>query len=383
MAGEPPETISAVWPVFGDLVPVGDRLLREVTFVTEAPIPTDEAMIHLNGITDSHRDDIGPALLDAVPGSTTRALCYLLPDELVASYRFVTASALPRDSGATRAGWVRIHEAGRRDARNDTRLPNPLGHESSVLVAPNATVHPVWRRGALRRRVVSETDVHDDDRGRASLLVGDDSGDGLVIVFDAENWRRVGLADALARSARSLPPVLLVPSGSLQQRAAFLPHPERVIAVLEALRDRLHAITSLRFDGVSTVVAGQSYGGLAAAAVTVHRPDLAATAVAQSGSFHFRSGAVRRAPVGEGGDLLTAMSDPLPHRRFIVQAGTEESGIGALASRFAERAAASGADVSLRMYSGGHDYAWWRSGLFDALDMCVLRRDGGDGDRSR
>ncbi|NQX26095.1 hypothetical protein HQQ81_01855 [Microbacteriaceae bacterium VKM Ac-2854] len=34
---------------------------------------------------------------------------------------------------------------------------------------------------------------------------------------------------------------------------------------------------------------------------------------------------------------------------------------------FADAARAAGADVSLTPWTGGHDYAWWRRGLFASL----------------
>lgn len=172
--------------------------------------------------------------------------------------------------------------------------------------------------------------------------------------------------------------VVLVPSGTLEERSAVLPHPDRVAAlfeaVLTALSSHARSVDVLAVPTPErTIVAGQSYGGLAAAALVSLRPDLVTTAVVQSGPFHFRAGEEPRPPGGEIGDLVEEIRkldppDALAGRRLLIQSGTEETGMTASTARFAEAARAAGAQIDWRVYSGGHDYAWWRTGLFDALD---------------
>lgn len=62
-----------------------------------------------------------------------------------------------------------------------------------------------------------------------------------------------------------------------------------------------------------------------------------------------------------GGSLV-----PAADARVVVQVGSHEAGMVGLARSFA--AAAGEALVGYREYRGGHDYAWWRYGLSDALD---------------
>ncbi|WP_053385661.1 enterochelin esterase domain-containing protein [Leucobacter japonicus] len=397
LAGESPDLVSPVWSAFGERVELNGEAHREVVFVAEAEQAGDRVMIHLNGTTDAHRTDIRPAVLDAVPDSSVRVIDYLLPEDLIASYRFVSlpAAELPDDAGATRAGWLRVHDAGAPDPRNPRRLPNPLGRWSSVLIAPGAVEHPAWRPAAMRTAgsepfsSLEETSLplggEFADRV-ATLLIrpsSDDSAARLLVLFDGENWERVGIREALAHSAGAVAPsaMVLVPSGSLEQRSAVLPHPDRVAdllsAVLAALRTHAAAADTPRILAVPTpdriVVAGQSYGGLAAAAIVALRPDLATTAVVQSGSFHFRASEAPRPPAGETGDLVDQVSklagtNALSGRRFLVQSGTEETGMTESAAHFAEAARDAGAQIDWRVYAGGHDYAWWRTGLFDALD---------------
>ena len=57
---------------------------------------------------------------------------------------------------------------------------------------------------------------------------------------------------------------------------------------------------------------------------------------------------------------------PAAAARVVVLVGNHEAGMGGLARSFA--AAVGEALVGYREYRGGHDYAWWRYGLSDALD---------------
>ncbi|QEO14662.1 DUF3327 domain-containing protein [Agromyces intestinalis] len=381
LAGEPPEAVSPTWPAFGRSV-VGDdgRMLREVTFVADLPAG-HEGMIHLNGITDGHRHDLGPALLERVPGAAGSdaplgVIAYLLPDDLVASYRFASAPHLPRDAGLTHAGWRSIHRLGCPDPRNPRELPNPLGTRSSVLVMPGARVHPAWEARTPRepREVRAEVVPIDGDTSLTVLRPAGAADGRVLLLFDGEHWAGAGVREALARHLAPPATVVLVPSGDLARRAALLPHPERVIAHLET--EVLPAVAALIGglpDPSRVVVAGQSYGGLAAASVAALRPDLAATAIVQSGSFHFRADEESRVPAGQVGDLVRRLAEASVSGRFAVQAGTEEAGMLDLARSFADAARAAGGDVTLRAYTGGHDYAWWCTGLFDALDELAAR----------
>jgi len=354
-----PDEIGAQWPVIEDAVEREGRMLRPVTFVADAPIG-HEVMVHLNGVTDAHREDIAPAVMEPV-GTGRYALTYLLPDELRVSYRFVVDAALPRDAGRTREGWRRIHERGRPDPRNPDTLLNPLGTRSSVLTMPAAPRHPAWDTPGAGELPITTVPL---PSGPTTIVHGDPSR--VLVLFDGEWWGRLGIVGALARHAGPL--TVLVPSGSLAQRAERLPHPERLLPyladeIVPAVADVIGG-----WDAARTVVAGQSFGGLAAALTACLRPDIAHTAIVQSGSFHFRRGQSERPPAGQVGDLVRALEHSRVSGQFVVQAGIEEPGMLPAAQAFADAARAAGGDVSLRVYTGGHDFAWWRIGLFEALD---------------
>lgn len=234
--------------------------------------------------------------------------------------------------------------------------------------SPTAGAHPVWAFSTSARRPVTVTTIPLRD-GHDLAVLAPGAPVGLVVLFDGERWLEHGIVDAWARSAvpRAL---VLVPSGPRGRRSALLPHPEVVAAhvageVLPALDPALLA--------VPRIIAGQSYGGLAAAAVAVLHPELAATAIVQSGSFHFRADEPPRRPRGVLGDLARGLEGRRTSARLVLQAGTGEADMLDLATRFAPVARTAGADVSLEAYDGGHDMDWWRHGLFDALDQLDAR----------
>lgn len=250
---------------------------------------------------------------------------------------------------------------------SDTRLEARLGHGPS----PTVGAHPVWDPSTRARRRVATATVRLRDGHDLTVLAPDDPTD-LVVLFDAERWLEHGIVDAWARAAVPRAAVL-VPSGPPERRRALLPHPEVVAAhvageVLPALDPALLALPR--------IVAGQSYGGLAAAGIATLRPDIAPTAIVQSGSFHFRAAERPRRPRGVMGDLgtvLGARTRPGPASRLLLQAGSGEADMLDMAARFAPIARGVGAVVTLETYDGGHDMGWWRHGLFDALDRLDTR----------
>ena len=117
------------------------------------------------------------------------------------------------------------------------------------------------------------------------------------------------------------------------------------------------------WPSVRVIVAGQSLGGLAAAQVSLLRPDVAGTGIAQSGSYWY---AADRAPGTGTGTLLRQIASlPADARtetggRVIIQVGAE---------RLAALLEGTPALLAHQMFRGGHDYAWWRHGLSHALDL--------------
>jgi enterochelin esterase family protein len=370
-------------PVIGPMRSADGREVHEVTFLWRDPRPALDVLVHINGVTDARRDDLAPALLVQVPGTDIWHRTYLLPADGTWGYRFVAEEELP-GGGSSREGWMAVHRAGRVDPLNKRRQPHANGSLSSVLVMPGAYQHPAWEGAGAAGPAGSESAGHAPDGGPETetwILTEADgherhvhrsvvgSGRRTLVLLDGEMWQALGVLDALAAAGADVE-VLVVESGSMERRGEDMPRPERAAAVVDAvLRRRADEVGEPR-EAVDVVVAGQSYTGLAAAATVLLRPDLAREAIVQSGSFWYAEGEEMRRDNPEPGDLVRRVrsgelrADGL---RFRLQAGTDEGAMAELAGHFHDAAREAGAEVSLDIVAGGHDYAWWKHHLLRAF----------------
>ncbi|MDA7964903.1 alpha/beta hydrolase-fold protein [Ruegeria sp.] len=123
------------------------------------------------------------------------------------------------------------------------------------------------------------------------------------------------------------------------------------------------------FDASRVVVAGSSFGGLAAAYTALVRPKQIGNFISLSGSFWW-------APPGWEAISPYMASLPVdPGLRAVLTAGSyerarHEGDVGILESTaaLAARLRAQGAGVQTRTYAGGHDYAIWAPALIEALE---------------
>lgn len=376
-AADPAAAAEAFWaqgqgtPVSGEAREVEGRECHLVTFVWQQADPARQVLVHLNGITDAHREDLSPVLLEHVAGTDLWHRSLWLPSDGTWGYRMVDLPEIAPDVGATRQGWMAIHRAGRRDPGNPRWLPHMLGDESSVLVMPQAWQHPAWLDAPTASEAWTTWQLVDPSgetrqlrhwapaQGRASRL---------LVLFDGEQWAAMGLADAVVRAGLDLE-LLLIDSIDPGKRARDLPDPARATALVEAALLH-HAQECGSRDAVEVIVAGQSYGGLAAGSVVVTRPDLAARAIVQSGSFWYAEGDEPRRDNPIPGDLvrrITAGEFGRLTGRFTIQAGTDEGTMVDQARHFHAAVTGAGAHADVKVVTGGHDFAWWRHHLLREL----------------
>lgn len=417
-------------PVVGAEHVVDGVRLREVTFLVEdragapggpaevaAEGPDDgegsqAVMVHLNSLTDRHREDITGALLPRVPGTRWRALTYLLPPDAIVGYRIVRrpAEQLPADIGARREGWMQVHDWGEPDPRNRARLAGAHRGPGSVWTGPEARGHPEWTGAAQPRSGWARcTELGDEDRAitlfhggpqrTSARSVPEPSEPGpsapggtaprrLLVLLDGETWRALDAERRLADRAHDWD-LLLVDSGSREQRSRDLPDPVRAADLVATAVARAGAADAARpagapqdvdvsrADGVHwtsdrVVVAGQSFGGLAAAQVALLRPDVAGTGIAQSGSYWH--GSDEAPPTGTGTLLRHLAALPADARargggRVLLQVGAEEGAMVDGSAQLAALLERTPALLAHQVFRGGHDYAWWRHGLSHALDL--------------
>jgi len=199
----------------------------------------------------------------------------------------------------------------------------------------------------------------------------------LLMVFDAAEYLSKVPTPALLDSlvaAGQLPPVVavFVANPDREARATELPgNPRFADFMALELLPRVLAEAGLPAVPARTVLAGSSYGGLAAATVALRHPARFGNVLSLSGSFwwHPPEAAPDR-PHGVASLVLGAPPLPL---RFFLAAGLFETGRpgsdGILETNrhLRDVLEAKGYAVSLREYAAGHDYFAWRGALADGL----------------
>jgi enterochelin esterase family protein len=386
-------------PVLGEVRDIEGNRMVEATFLWEAGAAdhaavgahaSPQVMVHLNSFTDNHREDIAPALLQEVPGTGWFALTYLLPADGVFSYRLVVREEpFPADVGKERAGWMAVHQAGRSDPHCRRTLSDPRYQDSSVFVGPEAYLHPDWEEGSDDPGPWTRQEFEVLDRPVA-LLRG--SGPGLrrlLVLLDGEMWRGGDAATHLAGRAQNWD-LLLVDSGTMQQRAQDLPDHERAADLVSrsivAAASVANPEPAWATDPAHVVVAGFSFGGLAVANIVLRHPEIARTGIAQSGSYWWAGVMPQTHDVDPeaavGGELLTWIRGRPAGElaafpgRLVVQVGTEEGHMVAGSRALVDLLDSTDSLISFQEWRGGHDFAWWRHGLSVALDALEGTRVG-------
>lgn len=359
------------------------------TFVHRAA-GADRVHLAMNRVTDKDRTDAG--LMQPVPGTDLWVLTLELPDRFRAAYGF-TRLERGQEPPAGPPGHGAFH------TRPDPLNPRPPlmgrgGAGLSVFTGPQAPLAPAWDRqtpGARPGRLLQEDRVLPDSPTARPHWLHLPPGDGevpLLTLFDAEKWfGGLGLPEALeaARASGELPRVAVLGVGhhdrqdrisSLSANPGFL----RAVARDATAWAEAHLeAAGLRVGGsTARILAGQSLGGLSALAAAVEQPGHYDALVAQSPSLWWRpgGGATPRDLVRTSGPdwitdrLARSMPDggPRPVRAAVrVSVGSLEGPSAAHQERLLQALTGSGWDAHLSVYCGGHDYAWWRVGLFDDL----------------
>lgn len=354
---------------------VGPRLVVDgvdavrVTFQWGAQAAAD-CYVVLNTITDRAREHLDDFCMSMGPGhGDARALVCALPSDAILSYQKVIVGpwGLDPSVGTDMGEWIRFLDDASPDSSNPLRVVNGRGAAASLFIGPDAqVVWPSQDLSAPEMRAVREHDIAADVSARLSVtrqhdvIVHDGEADPtcMLILFDGEIWRGNGVG-WLTRRYPGLR-VVTIDAGDLDEREAELTDVDSVVALLRAVCDEAGA--------GPVMVAGQSYGGLAALEVGLRQDLPIDEIVAQSPSLWW-GGAARG--VGEGTlmrDLRSGLATPHPAVTLRLQVGTLEQTMRPVVDDCAELLRNLGAHVELDHYRSGHDVAWWREGLIRALD---------------
>lgn len=204
----------------------------------------------------------------------------------------------------------------------------------------------------------------------------------LLFIFDGEAYMQLIPTPAILNrliNQGAIEPVVAVLVGSLSQEARNVELPCN-FSFLQFLSQELlpwvRANYHVTQNPAQTIVAGSSYGGLAACFAGLERPDLFGKVLSQSGAFWWN-------PVKEDENsqqcwlLERFQSRPGVSLTFYLDVGKlEPPNMIHVNHRFCEMLREKGYSFHFAEFNGGHDYNAWQETLSDGLIALIGKKNG-------
>ncbi|EFY3393998.1 esterase family protein [Salmonella enterica] len=357
---------------------------REVTFLWRAASPLRGVYVRLNRVTD--KDNVAKGMMTQLPTTDIWHLTLRLPASYCGSYTMVEIP--PETPGETvlQLGSRFASLVGKADPLNSAPGINVRGNaQESVLALDHAPAQEEWSgcRAYAGQLFTSEHRLAGQRRRVRRYLpdVPVVQPLGLLVLTDGEIWfDHLGVSaaiDAAIRSGRIAPVAVLgIDNINARERIAILGgRRELVLDIAERLLPALRAKYPERrwADRTQTVLAGQSLGGVTALMAARHAPESFGLVLSHSPSMwwtpdncnrpdHFS--AEERSWVSEH-----VLSAPSPAVRMHLCVGSLEGSTVPQVKQLHEKLRAAGVESHYSVYTGGHDYAWWRGALIDGLRL--------------
>ncbi len=368
-AGEPAARVAAgLWAGVAARTPVvepvpGSPDERIVTFLWR-DADAEAVLLFVNRLTDER--NLADSLMRRLPGTDIWHLAYRMDADWRASYAFLPhrpGRPAPWTDGQNQVSVRAALDRGLADPRNPVANLNRAGVRQSVVELPAAPAQPwLHPRPGVPRGTVTRREAP----GGRTVWVYEPPGGGhrdlpVLVALDGDVWTGPQdlptTLDNLVHDGE-VPPTLavLVDAGSRERRWSDLDEDGRIDDWLVAeLLPWVRATYPVSARATDVTVAGQSLGALSALWTLVRHPDAVGAVVSQSASLW-------------QGAILEAVRDVrLAGTRAYLEVGRQEWVLRAPHAPLAERLRASGAEVELVEFNGGHDYACWRGGIAQGL----------------
>ncbi|WP_051294122.1 enterochelin esterase [Pseudoduganella violaceinigra] len=363
-----------------------------VTFLWRAAPGAAPHAVYLDVYSHTPHPSSGPAAMRHHAGTDVWSWETRLPSDWRGSYFLMPVGAErlpPEEGGATalRRWWVGLLESNAQADPLNLRPPHAggWGQPLSPLLLPQAPVHSAWDRAAAPQGRLHQHRWHSFTLGlsRDSWIYrtapqAQAGKPPLVLLLDGHYWARqaplFGALDLLTAQGELPPAVyLLVDAVSPERRAMELPcHAPFWYALQQELLPAVEALEPATSEARHTVVAGQSFGGLAAAYAALNWPERFGNVLSQSGSFWWPD----PADTASGGRLAADVANGLgagAPLRFLLEIGCYEGSMLGPNRSFHQALCAAGHHAVLREVRGGHDWLCWRDGLLEGL--CELMKN--------
>jgi enterochelin esterase family protein len=366
--------------------------MTAVTFLWRAPSAAQPHAVYIDVYSHTPHPSSGPASLRRHAGTDVWSWETRLPPDWRGSYFLlpVGVDQMPPEQGggaALRRWWIGLMATHAQADPLNLRAPHGggWGQPLSPLLLPAAAVHPAWAEAGQPQGRLQRYRWQDSASGvgrdtwiyrTAPSAAADDPA--LAILLDGHYWAGqaplFGALDVLTASAQLPPAVyLLVDAVSPERRALELPcHAPFWQALQRDLLPAAHALEPFSALPARTVVAGQSFGGLAAAYAALHWPQRFGNVLSQSGSFWWPDAADTASGGWLAGQVAGGLAAGMP-LRFLLEIGCYEDSMLGPNRSFHQALCAAGHRAALREVRGGHDWLCWRDGLLEGL--CELMTD--------
>jgi enterochelin esterase-like enzyme len=368
-----------------------------VTFLWRETGPTDNVVLveWISGL------DFPERRMTHLPGTDLWYRSMRLRDHVRTSYQFAPNDSLvlkmdETDWETRQRGWVSdplnpltvIDVAGTERPENLARLGDSLVQLPNAAPEPWIVPDPAVPHGLMaHHRFASPSLANERDVWVYTPAGYTPEGKALpvLVLFDGEKHDTVMRVQPVLDNliaAGVIPPLIALLVGNVDRGIELPCNAPFANAVVSEMLPWLAESYRVTGDSTQRVVAGQSYGGLAAAWCGLTHPETFANVLSQSGSYWWQPNLREDLESTELGDApgwgwlpTRTAEEPRQAVRFWMEVGTLENralrhgmpDMVAVNRHMRDVLKAKGYDVTYREYAGGHDYVWWRSGLADGL----------------
>lgn len=357
---------------------------REVTFLWRSAYSLQRVYLCLNRITD--KNSVAKGMMECLPGTDIWHLTLSLPASYCGSYTMVEIPLGTNEETISLLGSRFSILTGQEDPLNQTPRINIRGDTlESVLMLDNAPAQDEWTDSHVcsGQLFTSEHRLAGQSRRVRLYLpaVPVSQSLGLLVLTDGETWfDNVGVSSAIDAAIRRgrIPPLAVLGVDNLDERertAILGGRRELVRDIAERLLPAIRAeYPERQWVGRSqTVLAGQSLGGVTALMAARHAPESFGLVLSHSPSMWWTPDSRSRPSQFSANDFSWVsehvLSAPSPAVRTHLCVGSLEGSTVPQVQLLHEKLLTAGVESHCSVYTGGHDYAWWRGALIDGLSL--------------
>ena len=353
---------------------------------TEKESAIRRVWVYITGVTDHHQNAV-PQSMQHIDGTNVWCWSISLSANWRGSYCFIPsdrndifASLAPGetpDRTVLREGWRQLLSQAIADPLNPQSWQGGRGHAVSALEMPDAPVQPGWDRPENPDSPAVCLQWHSDRLGNTRRVWVFTTGEAnpqerpLAILLDGQFWAHslpVWPALTSLTHRGQLPPAvyLLIDAIDTPHRSHELPcNADFWLAVQQELLPLVKTTTPFTDDPQRTVVAGQSFGGLASLYAGLNWPERFGCVLSQSGSYWWpHRGGHQDGVIIE---QLKAGTVSVQGLRIVLEAGTREPIIFRANQALFAQFPSAPQSIFWRQVEGGHDALCWRGGLMQGL----------------